>query len=360
MKRNRMTGLWSDIRAIMESQPGRQAMMTTGAVIAGTYFGSHGPELFTSMHESIMLFSAKYPFMDPVDIASAVWGGAKEFAVSAVEHIAAIPDRFPEISHQLREAVQSIRDGVRTAANRTIDGTRDLFVDTAAFVGGYAAEVAATVRSAMNTGMEYVGKYWGQALGALAIAKEAYEYFETGDNIYKRWFKRAKTEVTGTPAEVNVSVNAAIAGAEVLEHADHQTRIDRTAASLNIDPEQIAWISQQIYDRLNAEGKIICNPKEADGQISSDAAPTKILKGPKNSLSTTAYSDINTLKLKKEGLARLEWSQSPASEQRMRMLQERSRRTPRPQRNMTDPIKLGHVRPLPKEKRITIESISYG
>ncbi|CAN0544797.1 unnamed protein product, partial [Laminaria digitata] len=77
--------IWDDLKMISETQQGRQALLSSGSVIAAAYLGYVGPDLFIMMHDTLALYSAKYPFLNPTAMAASLWDGARYFSATVVD-----------------------------------------------------------------------------------------------------------------------------------------------------------------------------------------------------------------------------------------------------------------------------------
>jgi copper chaperone CopZ len=255
MAEQQRRGLWSSIKMITETQSGRQALTTTGAVIAAAYLGHIGPELFMTMNDALAVFAGKYPFMNPLAMSTALWEGAQYFSASLVDYAySAFETVGIDMSKTVREAVNACREFISRGGQRSLDAARETLMETASYIGGNAAEITAAIKNAVGAGIEAVKSNFGPILAGLAVAREAYEYYETGESIYHRLFKRGRKAVKdaspadnpATEEEVNVTVNTAFAGTEVLVSADAQLRRKSVAEILSIDPDQVIWVSEKL------------------------------------------------------------------------------------------------------------------
>jgi hypothetical protein len=366
MKPPKTDGLWSNIEMISETQEGRQALFTTGSVIAATYMGYVGPEIFACMHDALAVFAAKYPLMDPTSMSGSLWEGAKHFSASSLDYIASITDAFAlDMSKTFRDSVATCREFLGRGSDRGIETARLAFSETAEYLGGFAAQAVETARSAATAGWSFVKDNWGALMAAGAVAKEAYEFYDTGDSIYKRWFKKAKEEVkTGntTIEEMNVTINTAVAGNEALVNADSQIGRARVAAQMNVSMQDVIWVSDQLHERLNAEAEVVTktgvqavagenyikfdlgslNPDELLGDRRKGearrTAKSCLIESPEIRASEMDLKNINLASAKNRDTLGKSWAASAESVRRLENLGNQSRKTSRTEFDLSDPM----------------------
>jgi len=370
MKHWRTNGLWSDIKTISETQVGRQALASTGAVIAATYLGYVGPEVFGAMHDALAFYAAKYPFLNPVGMAESLWDGARYFSASAIDYAASVVENIGvDMSQTARETVTACRDFISRGTHRGLEAARVAFQDTATYAGGFASEAAATLKNAAQAGIEGIKTHWGSIIAVMAAAKEAYDYYETGESIYHRLFKRGQKEVAEAgatdAAEVNLSVNTAIAGTEALETANAQLRREAVAKKLSIDIDQVIWVSEQLHDRLEAEGSALSGLMDASprpdrttqsididvlgatGNQQLDISPmiriqrmdgSPLQKSPELNVDAAALGEIGLVASRKANTYRKRWAESPDSAARLKALGRQTRKTSAMEFDLSDPM----------------------
>ena len=265
--------LWSDIKHIAQTQKGRQAMMTTGAVIAAWHFGTTGPELFSVMHDATALYVTKYPFMDPAVISASLWDGARYFAASALDYGVDMAANIGiEISRNTRETLVSARDFISHGTERGLEHARTFLETTADYVGGVTSD-ALSITVEIGTPIVETVKTWGAPVIAIIFAaKEAYDYFDIGKSICNKLFRRGKKEIEDAGAkkteDINFSMNVAIAGHDVLVAADDElTRRKAAAKILDVPLDKIIHVSKQLHDNLEVNGR---NMSDNDMKMSNN------------------------------------------------------------------------------------------
>lgn len=358
--------MWFDIQSISETQSGRQALSTTGAVITAAYLGHIGPELFTTMHEALCFYASKYPFLDSADMASSLWDGAKYFSASVVDYASSIiEDLGFDMSHTIRESVNVCRDYISRSGQRGLEAARETLQETATFIGGHASVVVTHLQEAAEAGYKFVKEHLGPIAGIFAAAHQAYEYFQTGESLYDRLFKRGKKEIQGagtsTEEEANLSVNTAIAGREALQNADAIMRREAVAKRIQVDPEQILWVSEELYSRLEEEGVALSrlmdaspkeNPKDThstklheihglDGEDSihvPSSVSNRLTQSPDFDMSADKLSSIGLVTQKKTASFGKQWSESPESRRRIEALRTELRKTAQTGLDLADPM----------------------
>jgi hypothetical protein len=349
MTNAKQDSLWVNIRAVSESQRGRQAMLTTGTLIAGAYLGYVGPELFSTMHDALAFYATKYPFLDPLAMSSALWDGAKHFSASAIDYVAQVAENVGiEVTANMREAAQTAREFLSRGSERGLEAARVAFEETAHYVSGSAKEIVESIGGAGSAAVGFVKEHWGKIMAFGAVAKEAYEFFDTGDNIYKRWLKRGKKDVetccqkeTPRPTEINITVNTAIAGSEALTSADNQARREAVAERYKVDLSDVLWVSEQMHDRLSSDGSLAA--QAAPSASKSKFGSTKIdldalLKSPELHVDKERLSNIDLVVRDNANKLRTRWADSPDSLRRLDALRGGRRKTSSTEFDISDPL----------------------
>ena len=292
MRQRRKNKLWSSIRKIAKTQKGRQAMTTTGAVIAAWYMGYSGQELFSTMHDATMMYAAKYPYMNSESISDSLWGGAKHFAASTLDYVAEITSKAGlDLSHTARETVNAARDFISRGSQRTLEACREAFEDVVLHVGGVGSNIVSYGKTAIEGIANVIMNNWVTILGVMVAARETYEYFQAGESIYQRWFKRGKSELKAAGAQtqdqINLGLNTALAGVDAILRDNPKISRKTVAERLDVDVDQIIWISGQLHERLQAESAALSkNQKSTIGN-------TPILNPvPNNDLTLNSPADM--------------------------------------------------------------------
>ena len=344
MGKNRKSKLWSSIREISETQSGRKAIATTGAIIAATHIGQNmGPELFNTMHQALALYAAKYPFMNTSSIAETLWNGACHFAATTVDYMGNIIEKTNII---LSDKAQALINESRDFIKPNLEAARDGFRDIATYAGGLPAQAVSIARDAAKSGIEFVKNNWPVILGILVAAKDASDYFEIGKNIYQRALKFGKSffrkDKKTTEKEVNLGLNAALGGKDAITQADQIASRENVTKEINIDMDQVIRISEHLSEYLTEEGTALsqgigttpldCVPRtDSDININinvtvNNPKPVSDIRIPKTNASSINPNQFKTINIIHSAeKPEPEWSESLYSQARLDTL----RRTPR-------------------------------
>ncbi len=351
MDKRKKESLWSDIKSISETQEGRQAMMTTGSVIAAAYLGYVGPDLLVTMHDALAFYALKYPLMDPQAMSSALWGGAQYYTAAGLDFIGNLSDTVSfELSHTMRESVQTAREFLSRSGERGIEAARVAFDETSQYVGHYANGALQNIGTALHSGYNAVKEHWGAVVAVGAAVKEAYDFYTTGESIFKRLFGRGKKDSKAeTQVEANISVNVAIGGAGVLASADAALSTDKVKDPVKVDMDRIIWISDQLRDQIATQA---CDleglgtsertpPLNAEQRAERDRVRSAVERAlhqhdlgvPQNALTKIglASSDIAN-KLNER------WDESSVSAGRFQSIRGQVRKTSHMEYDLTDPL----------------------
>jgi len=351
MDKRKKESLWSDIRSISESQEGRQAMMTSGSVIAAAYLGYVGPDLLVTMHDALAFYALKYPLMDPQAMSSALWGGAQYYTAAGLDFFGNLSDAISlELSHTMREGVQMAREFLSRSGERGLEAARVAFDDTTQYVGHYANGALQNIGTALHSGYNAVKEHWGAVVAVGAAVKEAYDFYTTGESIFKRLFKRGKKESKAeTQIEANISVNVAIGGGDVLVAADKALSAEKAKNPVKVDMDRIIWISDQLRDQITAKACELegVDAEPTDAPLSADqrAQRDKVRSEVDRVLRKRDFS-IPQGSLKEIGLARSDfanklnerWDESPVSAGRFQSIRGQTRKTSHMEYDLTDPL----------------------
>lgn len=324
--------LWSDIKHISETQSGRQAMISTGSVIAATCIGYAGVDMFSEIHSALTLYSEKYPFFDPSLMAASLWEGARYFAASALDYIYSVFEGVSvDLSHTFREVVSSGREFISRGTNRGLDTVREAFSKTATYLGGHAVEIISVAQNVANDGLAALQKHWGKAIALIAVSKQAYEYFETGEKIYKRWLNWGKSELEATDNlsknAVNASLNTAIAGACTIRSASELLRGKVVSSETKKNIDKVKWVSERLHENLRAERKSLNRSFRPGKSVSFDI---KSLQSPETS---NKLSDFGKLPL--AGIAKKDIFEEKILS---KCFQRQKRKTKNTEFNLSDPM----------------------
>ena len=347
MPPEKLRSLWTDIKMVSQTQQGRQALTTTGALIAGTYLGYVGPDLLATMHDALGYYATKYPFLDPLQMSADLWGGAKYFAAAALDYAGEVADRVRiEVAQNIREATSGARDLLSRGSSRGLDAARQMFEETSLYVEGTASDLVGAVSEAAKTGWNFLKSNWGTVAAVAAAAKEAYDYFEKGESLYRRLLGRGKEEAapdTATEDERNIATNTAIAGEDVLRAGDREIARTGAAPRIDVDIDQVVWVSDQMYARMNAEGQSLSTMKEetarkisgvelgtirssiyGSGPREQQVDVDRILSGPSFGTGRISLDHIDLATGGITNTSREDWGESPQSVSRLEAMRGRS------------------------------------
>ncbi len=354
MEPHKKDNLWSDIKAISQTQDGRQAMMTTGSVIAAAYMGYVGPELLATMHDALAFYALKYPLMDPQAMSSSLWGGAQFYSASALDYLGTLSEKVSlELSHPVRESVQTAREFLSRGSDRSLEAARLVFDETTRYVGSYAGGALQNIGTALHSGYNAIKEHWGAVVAVGAAIKEAYDFYTTGESIFKRIFKRGKKETgADTTVQANISVNIALGGSQVLASADRALKAQSKEGHVDIDMDQVFWISDQMRTQIAARA---CEMGEVETAPDADSPPRdtaemkdrrirvraevdKLLKSPEFNYSEGSLEKIRLATRKNANKLRERWDESPVSTGRLKSMQGQVRKTSLMEFDLTDPL----------------------
>lgn len=291
---NPVKKIWDDLKMISQTQQGRQALLSSGSVIAAAYLGYIGPDLFIMMHDTLAFYSAKYPFLNPTDMAASLWDGAKYFSAAVVDVFGGIADSFGiDISHNIREAMTNCREFLSRYGDRTVDASRAFIEDVSVMVGSQLSAIAGRTGAALTAGWTSIKEVWAPALVVLGAAKEAFEYFEIGKKVYAKytsWGKKSSSQEKDV--EQNLEVNTAIAGDAALDTAEKTARDLPEGRILNANRKDILWISDQLHRHLNEDSSRM--PRVSRDHIDGMSSPQGYR--PSHDTRPTSLSGTSSLK----------------------------------------------------------------
>ncbi|HDZ53356.1 hypothetical protein LCGC14_0042930 [marine sediment metagenome] len=357
MEKKQKESLWSDIKAISETQAGRQAMMTTGSVIAAAYMGYVGPDLLATMHDALVFYAAKYPLMDPQTMSSSLWGGAQHYSAAALDYMGDISSRFSlDLSHTIRESIHTARDFLSRGSERGLEAARMSFDQTTQYVSGYSTGTLQNIGTMLHSGYNAVKEHWGAVVAVGAAIKEAYDFYTTGESIFKRIFKRGKKEAeVETKVEANISVNVALCGTKALEKADIALDAQNNQGDVNVQMDRIIWLSEQM------RGEIAARALEMDDDIPGEmsvgdrrakvrAEVDRLLQSPEFNTPDAPLRQISLADVKNANKLKTRWDESPVSTGRFQSLKGQTRKTSHMEFDLADP--LAFVKGSQSEKKI--------
>lgn len=345
MDKRQKDSLWADIKSISETQAGRQAMMTTGSVIAATYMGYVGPDLLAAMHDALVFYAAKYPLMDPQAMSSSLWNGAQYYTASALDYLGDLSSHFSlDLSHTVRESIQTAREFLSRGSERGLEAARMTFDQTTQYVSGYANGAMQNIGTMLHSGYNAVKEHWGAVVAVGAAIKEAYDFYTTGESIFKRLFKRGKKEVEApTKVEANISVNVALCGTKALESADAALDVQGNHGKVQVDMEKVFWISDQMREQIAAralemEDEIPGEMSTSDRRAKVRAKVDRLLKSPEFNASGAPLRHIDLAAAKNANKLKERWDESPVSTGRFQSLKGQMRKTSHMEFDLTDPL----------------------
>jgi len=217
-------------------------------------------------------------------------------------------------------------------------------------VGHYANGALQNIGTALHSGYNAVKEHWGAVVAVGAAVKEAYDFYTTGESIFKRLFGRGKKDSKAeTQVEANISVNVAIGGAGVLASADAALSTDKVKDPVKVDMDRIIWISDQLRDQIATQA---CDleglgtsertpPLNAEQRAERDRVRSAVERAlqqhdlgvPQNALTKIglASSDIAN-KLNER------WDESSVSAGRFQSIRGQVRKTSHMEYDLTDPL----------------------
>jgi hypothetical protein len=343
------TGLWQDIKDIAKTQRGRQALMSSGAVIAAAGIGCFGPEIFSMMHAGLTFFSASYPFIDPSAMADTLWTGAQYYCAAALDYLGQGLDQIEyisvDMSTQVRDAVNTGREFLSRHGERTFEASRNFVEQITLVAGGYVSDAVQTVGEFAQNGIEFAKEHWQAVALTIGAVKEAFDYFDLGKRIYNKWISRAKKETEKADVKtVNLEVNIAISGVDALSEADRKISDSKTPQPVTINRDDILWISDQLHRSVRQDLSCIDpdTPDETSPSGETRSTPTygshtfdveKVVSKPDLNFNMDDFSHIDLVDDAKTDRCTGNWYESRKSTEFL----DRERKTPNTQFNIHGP-----------------------